>query len=416
MRHLTWGLCLLLSTISTFAQHNYKPATVVLLNQQQLTGLVDYKEWDGNPRSFSFKDGNGQQTLGIRQVASLQIENLESFERFILITKVTGKPKTENGIQIGEKKVLTDTIFIRLITSGRFLNLYSYEDRYCTRFFVKNNSRNETRELIFDAFYEDADASQIRYSDRYLGQLSLYAHDTMAHHQDKVIGLLKHTTYTSASLTKIINLLNAEEVSKTNIRMVIKPFVGVFLQRSDARYSGNTPFADAAQTPSYRPGINAGLDFYDNNAIRKYVVRMEISASAASFETRNTEEANANLSYSYGHKFKQYKIGLAPQFLMNVYNKPWFKFNVGAGFGFDYSIFPNDAYYTVTTFFGKSNQVNNTFAYQHITLSVPVRAGVIINKKIDIFGKYNIPLTQQSNYLDFALKVRSVQLGINYLF
>ncbi|KAA5534664.1 hypothetical protein F0919_08600 [Taibaiella lutea] len=415
-RIISLSFLLLLLPLRFFAQSNYKPATVILLNHQQLVGYINYKEWDSNPKSFSFKDDKGQQTLGIQDVESFTINKLETFERFIFTTKTSGKAKSISDIKIGNQKPLTDTIFIRLVTSGKFLNLYVYENKYCTKFFIKDNYKQQTSELIYDEFYPDGTMFNIEYNNKYKGQLSIFAHDSMANNQNKVMRLLERATYSYDALTKIVNLLNAENATKTNTKFEMKPFAGLFLQRSDASYSEKTPLADAPRTPSYRPGINAGLDFYTNAVIRRYMMRMEVSVSSSSFETKKTNEVSPKESHVYYHKFDQYKISFAPQFLMNIYNKDRFKFNIGVGICFDYSFFTNDDCYAINTYYGISHELKTPFEYQHFSLSAPIRAGIILNKKIDIFGKYNLPVSNNSNYLAYSLTIRSLQIGVNYLF
>jgi hypothetical protein len=258
--------------------------------------------------------------------------------------------------------------------------------------------------------------SNIEYNNKYRGQLSIFAHDPKAHNQNKVMGLLGHATYSYDALTKIVNLLNAENAARSNSKFGMKPFAGLFLQRSDISYSGQTPLAGTSSPSSYKPGINVGLDMYTNTEIRRYMIRVEAGISAASFETKKTIEVSTSESNAYYHKFDQYKISIAPQFLMNLYNKENFKFNLGVGLGFDYSIFSNDDYYVINTYYGISHEMKNTFEYKRFSVSMPIRAGIILRKKFDIFGRYNVPVTNNSNYLAHSLTIASMQVGVNYLF
>jgi len=42
-------------SLSSLAQSNYKPGYVVDLRNDTLKGFIDYKEWENNPKTFTFK-------------------------------------------------------------------------------------------------------------------------------------------------------------------------------------------------------------------------------------------------------------------------------------------------------------------------------------------------------------------------
>jgi hypothetical protein len=66
-------ICLVVSKI-TDAQKNYQPGYVVTLGNDTLTGLINYKNWEKNPKSITFKsDANA-----IAQI--FNVNQLEYFE------------------------------------------------------------------------------------------------------------------------------------------------------------------------------------------------------------------------------------------------------------------------------------------------------------------------------------------------
>jgi hypothetical protein len=410
----------LLLPLHFFAQTNYKKATVILLNQQSLNGFIDYKEWDANPSSISFKDNDGVRTLTTQNVASFNIDTFENFERFVFKPKSSGKLKDIADIRWGkEYKGTPDTVFLKLITSGAMLNLYSFVGKYSTRYFIKYNKTKEITELYYDEFYGEQGEQIIETSTRFRGQLSIFAHDSLAHNQKKVMNRLQNLDYSSTNLSQVVDLLNGATSDKsTKHSYAAKLFVGVAVQESNLSYSGEFPLTNAKTSPSIRPGVNFGFDFYTNYNIRKYKVRLEAAITTASFETSTTVNGTSlsDAVYTYNHKFDQYNFSFAPQFIANLYNGNQVKFNVGAGVGINYAVYANNKYTGTYSFYTTFQNRTYEFDFRGFYISLPIRAGLVLNNRFDVYGKFTIPISSMAPYLYYSVNITSFQAGVNYQF
>jgi len=58
---------------------------------------------------------------------------------------------------------------------------------------------------------------------------------------------------------------------------------------------------------------------------------------------------------------------------------------------------------------------NNFPAFEKLWISLPLRAGVSINKKVELNFCY-VPASPMTDYAEFSGSVTSYQFGINYLF
>jgi len=146
---------LLISFISFFypafssAQSNYKPAHLVNMQGDTLSGLINDLEWSRNPTSIGFKE-NPQSKERFYTPAEIKAAMIDSGDYYIsAFLHVDRNYVTKNDItkvySTDETKV--DTLFLRLLTKGH-LSLYLFRDENEKNHFYLVAEKNGFQELI----------------------------------------------------------------------------------------------------------------------------------------------------------------------------------------------------------------------------------------------------------------------------
>ena len=195
-------------------------------------------------------------------------------------------------------------------------------------------------------------------------------------------------------------------------------FVGAGVSFNTITLSGITPLYNSnGSHSSIGAKFSAGINLYPVPAVGKSVIRLEATYTSASFSTSGNlyfSEPAIKANYSLGLHI----ISIIPQFQVNLYNSNALKFYVDAGVGFNFAQYSDNAIYDSVTKLTYSNY----FGTNKHWFSVPVKAGVILNRNIEISLDYiyaqkisNNSTGDALNY-DYTLKISNVQAALSYLF
>jgi hypothetical protein len=397
------------------AQSNFKPATVTFNNQETASGFIDCKEWDLNPKSINFKKEKDVQPLTTREISGFTIEHGETFERTVINNKYSGRLNNDASLLVGKPpKIVTDTVFLRLVSSGKLLNLYQWENISTLKFYVRNNSTNEITELIFDQYWDPENTNRKVTTRKYVGQFAIFANDPMVKNKDKVMAMTEGLKYIADDLTALLDVINGGKQVKEK-KFAFRPYAGLAIQGSTVSYSG--AYALPAPNMSILPAVNIGLDLYPNYLVRKYKIRFNAGFSAATYESSSHSVTGAHESYDYHHEISQYTISLSPQIIVNFYNTKKLKINAGTGFMVNYSFYPTNKYSVTKDFYSIINTSDLDYSLRDLGFTIPVRAGIVLNNKIDIFAQYCPSfISPMSDRLGYQMKTSNIQLGANICF
>jgi hypothetical protein len=154
------------------AQANFKSGYMITLQGDTISGFINYKDWNVNPKEIAFKKdsiGGESQLYTTADLSAFAINGYEYYKRY------AGKiswDRVENTTMLSVK-MDTDTrygvFFFRVISTGKNVTLYKYTDRLKERFFIAENGRQpvelayhmfllltgETKRLITDYGYKD---------------------------------------------------------------------------------------------------------------------------------------------------------------------------------------------------------------------------------------------------------------------
>ncbi len=398
------------------AQSNFKPGYVVTLKGDTLKGFIDYKEWDKNPSSLSFKSRqniSNAEGFTTKNALAFAITGMEYYERYVLpisqdpvdVNKLSPKPDTS---------YLTDTVFLRISTKGKYLTLYSYTDDIKPRFYLLEAGETQPQELIYHAFYNPDVSASIQYITRYRNQLENVAQKFNVNTNTVNEWLLK-SNYTESELIKAVQAINGSssvQFTPPNLSE-IRWFAGIGISYSNLNFEGNG-IGITGNSGGFSPKITGGFDFIGNKNTQSILLRAEFSFTYnpykfSSINNLSTPQSTSNLN------FTQYNSSITPQIIFNFYNKQAVKLFIDAGISLNISTY--NKYQYTTTFndsFAPSVQ-NNYPEFHQFWASFPIKAGVAINGKIEISVCY-IPSSSITNYSTFSGAVTSYQAGVNYLF
>lgn len=426
MKHFyTLLLLALLSPVIALSQSNYKAGYVVTLQGDTIKGYIDYREWSKNPSAVTFKKDiaskqNEQYT--ILNTSAFALYGFESYKRFVLW--VSGDKTNVTDLTIGADTTRAlDTVFLRVLNTGKNVTLYAYSDELKERFFISENG-NQPVELIHRLYFDPAQNSNIITQNSYRLQLQQLAAKYQPDDK-KLPGSIQNANYSIKYLLPLVIEINGMDKNSqfiTTDRSRSQFFAGIAVNVINTRLNisainltGPNEFSNAKTNTTVLPGLVIGNDFYLNKNVGTVVLRVQMGVSYNSAKFSEIEQANSSDQFTSIYKFTQLTISFNPNLLVNIYNKPASKVYVEAGPSINYSFYGGKEYdhiYTVRHETDPQPFINLRSAW----ISLPVKAGVVINNRLDIYAAFTMPTNIADSYGFITLKSTLYQAGINYFF
>ncbi len=406
-------LALFYSTF-TFAQSNYKPGYIVKLNGDTVKGDVDYKGWDKNPGSVNFKDDANEavKTYTTADINAFGVTGLEFYEKRTV-------PISDDEIEVSKLSTSsqvhynTGTVFLRILTKGKFITLYSYVDELKKRYYVADNSSNETNELIYH-LYVNGEILVVHTIDRFHSQLENLA-QKFNKNTGQLENLIVHARYNDDDLLPIAVAINGsadKEITPVGL-FGTRFFAGAAVTDNTVSFSGTLIFSNNS---SLFPKLAAGIDFIPNKVKQQLFFRLELAVTGEKhnlYSTAHTPNYNGT-SVSHTLNYSQFTVIATPQIFYNFYNTDLLKVFLAGGLNLNYASYNN--YKTLSNFSNISSLEQDKYPNMlSLYISFPFKAGILLNKKIELYGTYTLPATV-TQYTDISSSVRTYEAGINYLF
>lgn len=408
-------------SFSLIAQSNYQPGFIVSLKGDTIKGFIDYKEWNINPRAFHFKTdlkANKVMDFNTSNSYAVTITGLEYYKRFILrvsqdqvdLSKLAVKPDTST---------VTDTVFLKVLASGKNLTLYAFTDDIKKRFFVSEPGSPVPVELIFHAYYNPDESSTVKYVNAFKGQLLNIA-EKNGLSTDKLSSKIANTNYTEPEIIKIAQLINgpgapqAEQQSLSGSQWFLGAGINFsslkYTQTSGTSYSGSF----VTNVSSLFPQIETGINFYPNKNTQTLVLAIELNGSMNSFNITNSNNPGIVQSTTYLN-FKQINAAIIPQITYNFYNSNALKLFLCVGAALNFSFY--NQYQFITKYANSQpNYIQNNYPeFQNFWLYFPVKAGIVINKRAEIYLKYIPSSSITTDNVSISANISAYQVGFNYL-
>lgn len=392
-----------------FAQANFKPGYILKNSGDTVKGYINYREWSNSPKSIEFKALPGDAKATVYQPVQLQAFGITGMDKYITYK---GPVTMDDNVFPGLPPVLdtttrVDTLFLQVLYQGQPLSLFSQRDEHKTRFFIQENNK-QLVELKYHQYYSEAQqVTSISPYTRLLTRLSAKYNPT----QTSIYSSIQRSKFSGNDLLTITKLINNDTVKTVNAGTSgTRFFAGVALYRTTTKFSGDNPFTSSPSS-SYVPRINAGFDYFPNKYTQRFILRMELGLSAIS-----PSFTRSGYSVVYKYRFKQYTISLTPQAIYNVYSKDDFKAYLGAGVILNNSINTKQSRKTEILETVLTTTTSDNYELKNFWMGYQLQAGVIVNRKINVYALYAPALTSYTDYMYFDIKNTSYGLGINYLF
>ncbi|MDB5134287.1 MAG: hypothetical protein JWP37_890 [Mucilaginibacter sp.] len=403
----------------SYAQNNYKPGYVVNSKGDTLRGFIDYKEWDNSPKYIAFESKLNQSKPEIfttNAANEFAIIGQQYYQRYVVQVSLDPVDVANIGSKL-DTSYRMDTVFLRVLNKGRYLTLYSYRDDIKSRFYLLGAGQTQPHELIYHAYYNQDESSSIRYVKRFHNQLqNILQQDSI--NSDKISSEINQSNYSETDLTKIVQTINGNSSKQfvTPRLFGTRWFAGLgvnysnlkFVEGSGQDYGGNR----VTNKTSVFPKVTAGIDFFGNKNTQALVLRAEFSFTANQYKFSNRNNSAIPQSTSILN-FKQYNNSIMPQIIYNMFNKEDLKVFIGAGASFNLSLYNHNQY--ITKYDGAFTDYVQNNSPSPFYMSFPIRAGIELNKKIEINICY-IPSSTILHSGVFSEAITSYQVGLNYLF
>lgn len=151
---------------------------VTFSNGTQENGRVDYRSWFQNPKSILFFSDKGSSfELQPKDVTVVDIFGKDIYEG-VVIKRYTNALSFNDISESEEEPVIEEPVFLRLLSKGNKISLYSYVDGIKTHYFIKD-SMGAWLSLRYKKFYVHG-SEQITNYPIYKGQLAHFVNGNKA--------------------------------------------------------------------------------------------------------------------------------------------------------------------------------------------------------------------------------------------
>lgn len=397
----------------SIAQSNFKRGYVVTNSKDTLRGYVDYKEHDLSPSSVKFRssEGGNFKIFVPKDCAGYGIDGHEYYKTYV----VNISNSADNISQLNDRLDSTsrrDTVFLKVLQSGKKIVLFSYEDKIKERYYFLSEGESEPIELIKTLYLKPGGSGAVISGNKFRQQLLIAmrkSNNGISPEEEQ----LEQLKYRELDLLKVISSINGEKIIKHKISG-LRLFAGVGLNMSKGSYKGDNVLAgDKARVKtSYLPMVSGGVDVLANQSIGKLIYRFELALLIAKSDIAS--ESGVFSKIKKRHSFDQYSIALVPQLIYNAYNGNKLKVFFSGGPGFNFSTYKNNRTVTISDQSG-TTEYENEIVLEKFNFSVQLKVGVVLNKKIECSVGY-IPSTAISDYSRYNVVMQRYTVGINYLF
>ncbi|MBB6130033.1 hypothetical protein [Mucilaginibacter lappiensis] len=415
-------LLLLLSQAPLFlqAQSNYKPGYVINSKNDTLKGFVDYREWLKNPREINFKQTQAAATpqkFTVANANGFAITNAEYYDKFTVniststveLAQLSHSPNTA---------YTTDTVFLQNLVNGKNVSLYAWTDNLKSSYYIFNK-QTHTIEYLRQYLYFDEESRSVTGINGYISQLLRLAYQYLPG-DTKIITRIQKANYAESDLTSAVIALNGGKATQqtVNSNSGVRFFAGTGLRYSKLQFNSSAgqagPFSNGIHDNAISPVIAAGMDLLINKYTEKLLFRLEITGAVNSY---HFSEASATNITTNALDVKVYHLSAVPQIMYNFYSTDKLKAFIDLGVAMNFYKY-NNYNYTTTYHYSTITSVTAQNKYpdlQGFEFSIPVKAGVQINKRMEVYGAYWLP-SSLSKYLYFSADQSAFQAGVNYIF
>ena len=417
-------LLLLLSLAPLFlhAQSNYKPGYVIDSKNDTLKGFVDYREWLKNPREITFKQTQTAQPqkFTVANANAFAITGAEYYDKYTvnISTSTIDLARLSHSL---DTAYTTDTVFLKSLVNGKNVSLYVWTDNIKSRYYLFNKQAH-TIEWLKQYQYFNDERQSVASVNSYINQLLRLAFQYLPG-DTKILTRIQKANYSENDLTYIAVALNGGKATQQAVHTTsgIRFFAGAGARYSKLQFNGaagsGNPFSNGANDKAFSPVITAGLDILVNKYTEKLFFRLEFAGAINRYQFAQATTGAGASSVTNTLDVKLYHLAAIPQVIYNFYSTEKFKAFIDVGLAMNLYKYNNYNFATIYNFTTTTTVVNqNKYPdFQGFNFAIPVKAGIQVNKRIEIYGSYWLP-SSLTKYIYYSAEQSAFQAGVNYIF
>lgn len=416
-------LCILLLPSLSHSQSNYKLGYIVSLSGDTTSGYINYKDWDNNPQSIAFKKEISQaspELFTVKSVRAFAISGQMYYERYVVSATTDAVDITSMPVKL-DTSYRVDTVFLKMLNKGRYINLYSYKDDIKDRFYLLENGQNQPYELIFHAFYRRDESAAIQYVKRFRTQLFNVVQKNGINN-DQINRKISEGNYSETDLMSIVKSINGNTSAQFTPQNLfgVRWFAGAAVNHNSMKFTGDFLLSYAPASKNTTPSVSAGIDIFPNKTIERFYFRAELSFSYGQYKFVHGDPTLAPSGTTGSLNINQYNTTVTPQLIYNIYNKEQLKIFVDVGAAINFSSYSHHQY--VVTYDIFPSKIKDQFPeFYSLWAAFPVKAGVALNRKWEVYFSYVPPTTNaigdvKDEYNGFSAVHAAFFTGLNYFF
>lgn len=418
-----YTLLLIVISLQLHAQRNFKPGYIVTLSGDTTKGFIDYKEWGLNPADINFSV-NGQGVAILYSVKNIKAFGVNAFEHYRAYNVAISKNRIETSAltNVMDTSTRTETVFLRIITSGKNATLFQFIDNLKERFYIAEGN-SLPLELRRYRYYDRQEVNKVIVANTFTQQLQRLV-ATYQPGNSALINQVLRADYAENDLKKVVFAINgSEELAKTasNNRWSSRFFIGAAANITQYAFGnlGNNDSDRAIAAPAQTntvPYVTAGINVYFNKNVKRFILRTELGFMGTNkVNFVNTEYVSGSNPPQKGYEsrltFNINTVSLTPQLIYNAFNSDNIKAYVGGGVMLNLNFYSNHHlhrdYYT-------SGNLNSSYDRPDIlpgfNISGLGKVGVATNR-FDFYAG----VSPSNNIGSYSIYATSYRFGINYL-
>ncbi|NII24835.1 PorT family protein [Pseudoflavitalea sp. X16] len=369
---------LLISLSTVQGQTNYQPGSLVLKTGEQVSGLIDYREWRQNPRKINFRKTPQDQIAqySVEDLQAFKIDGKDSFERAIVTKDMRPVEVSEVIEHMEDDHKQIDTVFLRVLVKGTKLNLYELVDAK-SHYYI-NADNGDFQELQYQVHF-DHTASSLQHKYIFRNQLRPY---TLGHIQEnKLLRNLERIKYQENDLVKIVYDINGTQLAKKK-KSAAQFFVAAGLAYSNIKLGGNSELNNLQYSGNIGYSAGVGMDIFSSRNLQDFILRMELFYSSLKYEGKGVLN-NGSGPFNARYTIRQTNITPSIALLYNFLRKTSYKVYLSGGVQYNFSTYPENDYVKYVD--ENTPSVKEDYLdFEKNWLEFTARIGGMINDKIEL--------------------------------
>lgn len=306
------------------AENRFYNGYIVKNSGDTVTGFLEYKNWDVNPEKIRFSTDssvNQPKIYTISDIKAFGFNEGEQYERYKLSVSMDTTNlqylRTGRSLKKEEREV-----FLLLFRINKYVNFYAYRDYLKIRFFIKEDSDEAPRELIYRIYYQSSSGDNVIKEETYKKQIQdLFSNYSSTNRN--IVREINRLQYTQKSLLAVLSYLGdiklqraAPSAQKKIELKKTKTFFFLMAGVNSYRYIGQFELTyNNTQGTKVSPVFTFGIDILPLKFKKTFFFRGEISSSFTSY--LGTPAYNGYYFTEAG--FKTSAFSVAPLLGINIF-------------------------------------------------------------------------------------------------